>query len=115
MITDKLTATHHFLEELAKQAGKASFMPASEIGLALQYLEENGIPNNKHEDYKYCNIEAILRKEFKTIVGKEIALTGNDLKSNYFIKDAYNMYVVNGKLILDASETPVNTAVSAIE
>jgi len=115
MITDKLTATHNFLEELAKQAGKAGFMPALEIGAALQYLEENGIPNNKHEDYKYCNIEAVLRKEFKTITGKEIALTANDLKSNYFIKDAYNIYVVNGKLILDASEIPANTVLSAIE
>src|ERR1700761_9379142 len=115
MITDKLTATHHFLEELAKQAGKASFMPASEIGLALQYLEENGIPNNKHEDYKYCNIEAVLRKEFKTISGKEIALTLNDLKSNYFVQEAYNIYVVNGKLISDAPGFPDGLALSSIE
>jgi Fe-S cluster assembly protein SufD len=115
MITDKLTATHHFLEELAKQAGKATFMPASEIGTALQYLEENGIPNNKHEDYKYCNIEAILRKEFKTIIGKEISLTVNDLKSNYYINDAYNIYVVNGKLNSEASETPLKSQISVIE
>ncbi|HTA63111.1 MAG TPA: Fe-S cluster assembly protein SufD [Bacteroidia bacterium] len=115
MITDKLTATHNFLEELAKQAGKAGFMPASEIGLALQYLEEKGIPNNKHEDYKYCNIEAVLRKEFKTITGKEIALAATDLKKNYFIKDAYNVYVVNGKLIAEISEVPVNAALLAID
>src|ERR1700752_1972497 len=115
MITDKLTATHNFLEELAKQAGKAGFMPASEIGLALQYLEEKGIPNNKHEDYKYCNIEAVLRKEFKTITGKEIALAANDLKKNYFIKDAYNVYVVNGKLIAEISEVPANAALLAID
>jgi len=115
MITDKLTATHNFLEELAKQAGKAGFMPASEIGLALQYLEEKGIPNNKHEDYKYCNIEAILRKEFKTIAGKEIALAATYLKKNYFIKDAYNVYVVNGKLITEISEVPDNAAFLAID
>ena len=115
MITDKLTATHNFLEELAKQAGKAGFMPTSEIGLALQYLEEKGIPNNKHEDYKYCNIEAILRKEFKTITGKEIALAATDLKKNYFIKDAYNIYVVNGKLISEICETPANATPLAID
>src|ERR1035437_3320847 len=106
MVTEKLTFTHSFLEELAKSSGKANFMPATEIGLALQYLEEKGIPNAKHEDYKYCNIESILRKEFKTISGKEIALVGNDLKKKYFIKDAYNIYVVNGKLLVDISETP---------
>lgn len=115
MITDKLTATHQFLEELSKHAGKVAFMPASEIGLALQYLEEKGIPNNKHEDYKYCNIETILRKEFKTISGKEIAVNANDLKKNYFIKDAFNLYVVNGKLISDASEIPANTTISSID
>ena len=114
MVTDKLTFTHNFLEELAKSCGKANFMPANEIGLALQYLEEKGIPNAKYEDYKYCNIEGILRKEFKTISGKEIAVDVTDLKKKYFIKDAYNIYVVNGKLI-EGSETPDKSSLSAID
>ncbi len=114
MVTDKLTFTHNFLEELAKSSGKANFMPAAEIGIALQYLEEKGIPNSKHEDYKYCNIEAILRKEFKTISGKEIATEISDLKKKYFIKDAHNIYVVNGKLI-DVSEAPDKASFSAID
>ncbi|HKC67591.1 MAG TPA: SufD family Fe-S cluster assembly protein, partial [Bacteroidia bacterium] len=103
MITDKLTATHNFLEELAKQAGKAGFMPAGEIGLALQYLEEKGIPNNKHEDYKYCNIEAILRKEFKTITGKEVFVNSESFKQT-FSKDTYSIHVVNGKLFSHSAE-----------
>jgi len=114
MITDKLTATHQFLEELTKHAGKVDFMPASEIGLALQYLEENGIPNNKHEDYKYCNIEAILRKEFKTISGKENDLTIPDLKQNYVIRSAYNIYVFNGKLHSDPRDFPEGVSVLPI-
>jgi len=115
MVTDKLTFTHSFLDELAKSSGKANFMSATEIGLALQYLEEKGIPNAKHEDYKYCNIEAILRKEFKTISGKEIIVDGNELKKKYFIKDANNIYVVNGKLLVDISETPEKTTLSTID
>jgi Fe-S cluster assembly protein SufD len=114
MITDKLTATHQFLEELSKHAGKVSFMPASEIGLALQYLEEKGIPNNKHEDYRYCNIEAILRKEFKTISGKEIDLTIPDLKQNYTIRSAYNIYVFNGKLHSDPHDFPEGVSILPI-
>ena len=114
MITDKLTATHQFLEELTKHSGKANFMPASEIGVALQYLEEKGIPNNKNEDYKYCNVEAILRKEFKTISGKEVSINTEDIKSRYFIKGAYNLYSVNGKLLLDISEIPEQTSVLSI-
>jgi Fe-S cluster assembly protein SufD len=113
MVTDKLTFTHNFLEELDKSSGKANFMPANEIGVALQYLEEKGIPNAKHEDYKYCNIESILRKEFKTISGKEIE--AKDVKKNCFIKDACNIYILNGKLITDISETPEKSTLSAID
>ncbi|MGZ3864128.1 MAG: Fe-S cluster assembly protein SufD [Bacteroidia bacterium] len=112
MVTDKLTFTHSFLEELDRSSGKASFMPANEIGTALQYLEEKGIPNAKVEDYKYCNIEAILRKEFKAMDGKELAVA--DLKKDHFIKDAYNIYVVNGKLVSE-SETPEKGSLSAID
>src|ERR1700751_2715503 len=106
MVTDKLTFTHNFLEELDKSSGKATFMPANEIGAALQYLEEKGIPNAKHEDYKYCNVEAILRKEFKTIGGKEIELTIPDLKQNYAVRSAYNIFVFNGKLHSDPRDFP---------
>lgn len=112
MVTDKLTFTHNFLEELDRSSGKASFMPANEIGTALQYLEEKGIPNAKHEDYKYCNIEAFLRKEFKTIDGKELGVT--DLKKNQYVKDAYNIYVVNGRPVAE-SETPEKGNLSAID
>ncbi|HWY37491.1 MAG TPA: Fe-S cluster assembly protein SufD [Bacteroidia bacterium] len=106
MVTDKLTATHQLQEELTKSSGKAGFMPVHEIGLALQYLEEKGIPNAKHEDYKYCNIEAVLRKEFKTLSGKEIDADVTAIKKKYFLEGAYNIYVVNGKLLVNASETP---------
>ena len=114
MVTDKLSFTHQFTEELTKHSGKV-FMPASEIGFALQYLEEKGIPNNKHEDYKYCNIEAILRKEFKIIAGIEHSVDANGLKNSYFIMGAYNLYVVNGKLIVGASEIPAGITVSDID
>ncbi len=115
MVTDKLSFTHQFTEELSKHSGKVAFMPALEIGLALQYLEENGIPNNKQEDYKYCNIEAILRKEFKAISGKEIAFDEPALKTKYNIKDVHNIYVVNGKLALNISEIPANFIVLDID
>ena len=111
MVTDKLSVTHQFTEELSKHSGKAAFMPASEIGRALQYIEENGVPNNKQEDYKYCNIEAILRKEFKTIFGEELLVDENDLKGSYYTNGFYNLYIVNGKLSIDASEIPANMVV----
>ncbi len=115
MITDKLTVTHNFLDELAKHAGKANFMPADEIGKALQCLETQGIPNNKNEDYKYCNIEAVIRKDFKTITGKENSFVADELKKKYAIKNTCNIFIVNGKLISEISEIPENTNVSSID
>ena len=115
MITDRLTATHHFIEELAKQAGKSSFMPASEIGLALQYLEENGIPNNKSENYKYCNIETILRKEFKVLDGREHPEASETLRTKYAVKGAYNIFIENGKLVPSISDVPDKTVLLPIE
>ncbi|HXB41766.1 MAG TPA: Fe-S cluster assembly protein SufD [Bacteroidia bacterium] len=115
MVTDKLTVTHQLSEELSKISGKAGFMPAKEIGIALQYLEENGIPNNKHEDYKYCNTEAVIRKEFKNINGREISIQEKDLKQNYYVEGAYNIYVLNGKLSLEYSEFPSSAIITAVE
>jgi hypothetical protein len=45
----------------------------------FRYLEDKGIPNNKHEDYKYCNIEAVLRKEFKAVEQSFNELTNADI------------------------------------
>ena len=114
MVADKLTVTHQLSEQLSKISGKAGFMPADEIGKALQYLEENGIPNNKHEDYKYCNIEAVIRKEFKTINGKEL-FSDKNLKQNYYVNGTCNIYVVNGKLNKQYSESVSGAIITAME
>ena len=105
MLTDKLTVTHRLSEELSKISGKAAFMPAAEIGNALQYLEENGLPNNRTEAYKYCNTEAIIRKEFKALDGRELAAEA-DIRKDYYVEGAYNVYLVNGKLDTANSELP---------
>ncbi|MBS1646641.1 MAG: Fe-S cluster assembly protein SufD [Bacteroidetes bacterium] len=111
MITDKLTVTHQFLEELAQHAGKAHFMPSDEIGQALQCLETQGIPNSKNESYKYCNIEAILRKNFKTISGKEQVVSFSEIKKQYAVQEAYNLFIVNGHICTD--ELEVSSAIKA--
>lgn len=103
MLAEKLTVTHQLSEELSRISGKAGFMPMAEIGKALQYLEEHGIPNNKQENYKYCNVEAIIRREFKSLGGKEINDLRN-LQNRYYVNGAYNLYLVNGRLIEECSE-----------
>ena len=66
-VETKSAVTQNLLEQLQSKATKVEFMPDAEIISAIRHLEDKGIPNNKNEDYKYCNIEAVLRKEFKQV------------------------------------------------
>jgi Fe-S cluster assembly protein SufD len=106
MITEKSIITSNLLEQLQKHAGKVGFMPDDEIVDAIRLLEDKGIPNNKHEDYKYCNIESVLRKEFKTVEQSFDELTHNDI-APFKLDEAINVVVVNGNYQVDLSEKMV--------
>lgn len=106
MITEKSIITSNLLEQLQKHAAKVGFMPDDEIVDAIRLLEDKGIPNNKHEDYKYCNIESVLRKEFKTVEQSFDELTHNDI-APLKLDEAINVVVVNGNYQVDLSEKMV--------
>ena len=105
-IDTKSTVTQTLLEQLQKHAGKVGFMPDDEIVDAIRLLEDKGIPNNKHEDYKYCNIESVLRKEFKTVEQSFDELTHNDI-APLKLDEAINVVVLNGNYQVDLSEKMV--------
>ena len=92
---NKSAVTQTLLDQLQSKSSKVAFMPDAEIISAIRYLEDKGIPNNKHEDYKYCNIEAVLRKEFKTVEQAFNELTNADI-APLKIDEAINLVVVNG-------------------
>ena len=106
MITEKSIITSNLLEQLQKHAAKVGFMPDDEIVDAIRLLEDKGIPNNKHEDYKYCNIESVLRKEFKTVEQSFNELTHSDI-APLKLDEAINVVVVNGNYQVDLSEKMV--------
>lgn len=93
MIDTKSNITQNLIDALAS-GNKIAFMPDAAVMDAIRFVEENGIPNNKHEDYKYCNLEAVFRKEFKTIGNKFNTLTNVD---THKLKDCINVVVVNGE------------------
>ena len=95
VVDNKSAVTQNLLEQLQKNSGKIAFMPDTEIVSAIRLLEDKGIPNNKHEDYKYCNIEAVLRKEFKSVEQAFNELTNTDI-APLKIDEAINLVVVNG-------------------
>lgn len=103
VVENKSAVTQNLLEQLQKNASKIAFMPDAEIVSAIRYLEEKGIPNNKHEDYKYCNIEAVLRKEFKIVEQSFNELTNAEI-APLKIDEAINLVVVNGVYNVALSE-----------
>lgn len=113
MITEKVNVTQSLLDGLSDQGNKISFMPDVAVVEAIRLLEEKGIPNNKHEDYKYCNLEAVLRKEFKKVDG---SFNLSIQTEKYKLKNAIHIIVVNGEYQSDLSDQhPLLTACSLAE
>lgn len=93
MIAEKSHTAQNIIEKISPTASKVGFVDDSVLTKALLYLENTGIPNNKHEDYKYCNMDAILKKEFKNIGQKLNGIT--DIE-RYKLEDTITLVVVNG-------------------
>ncbi len=107
----KSAVTQQLMESLQKQAPKIAFIPDEEIVAAIRQLEEKGIPNNKHEDYKYCNIEAYMRREFKSVEQSFRNLDVSDIGA-YKIDEAINLVVLNGSYSAELSEKVIAKGIS---
>lgn len=107
----KSAVTQQLTEQLQKQASKIAFIPDEEIVAAIRQLEDKGIPNNKHEDYKYCNIEAYIRREFKSVEQDFGSLGANDL-APYKLDEAINLVVLNGRYSPELSEKVIAKGIS---
>ncbi len=93
IVDSKSSVTQNILDALGKSGNKIAFIPDQALVNAIRYIDENGFPNNKHEDYKYCNVEAILRKEFKTVKNQFNPYVSVD---QFKLKDCFNIVVING-------------------
>lgn len=100
---NKSAVTQTLLEQLQKHASKIAFMPDEEIVSAIRQIEEKGIPNNKHEDYKYCNIESYIRREFKSIEQTFNDVSNTDI-APFKLEEAVNIVVLNGTYSEELSE-----------
>jgi Fe-S cluster assembly protein SufD len=101
MLDTKTNITQTILNALTKSGNKIAFMPDTAVVEAIRHIEEKGVPNNKHEDYKYCNLEAVLRRDFKSIGNKFNPVTKVD---QHKLKDCYNIVVLNGEYSADLSD-----------
>lgn len=101
MIAEKTNTAQNLLEAISPSAGKVDFINDRTLSEALLFLENKGIPTNKHEDYKYCNLDAILRKEFKNITQK---FTVPGSLKHYLLEDAVTLVVLNGNYSPELSD-----------
>lgn len=93
MIAEKTNTAQLIIDKISSSAGKVDFVNNEMLSKALLYLENVGIPTNKHEDYKYCNVDGIFKKEFKNIEQKLNSVTDiNKFKLN----NALTIVIVNG-------------------
>jgi len=101
MIAEKTNTAQQIIETVSASAGKVSFMNDSVLTKAIFYLENKGIPTNKHEDYKYCNIDAIFKKEFKQLTQKLNEVVSID---EFKLQDTISLVVVNGNFSENLSD-----------
>jgi Fe-S cluster assembly protein SufD len=91
-LENKTSTAQNLIAQLNATADKNTLIGFEQIGEALQYLEANGIPTAKNEEYKYCNVDAIFRKEFKQVGNKTVQ--PSQLPS---FEGGMNVYIVNGR------------------
>jgi Fe-S cluster assembly protein SufD len=93
MIAEKSNTAQQIIDQISAGAGKVDFIDNTMLSKALLHLENSGIPNAKHEEYKYFNADAILKKEFKNIEQKFLDVTNIE---DYKLENTITLVVVNG-------------------
>jgi len=101
MIAEKSNTAQFIIDRIGASAGKVGHVSDDLLSKAMLQLEKNGFPNNRHEDYKYCNLDAILKKEFKNPEQKFSAV--QDL-SSYRLDDTITLVVLNGRYSPELSD-----------
>ncbi len=101
MIVEKSNTAQQLIEAISASAGKVDFVNDRTLSEALLYLENKGIPSNKHEDYKYCNVDAILRKEFKSVTQKFAKV---ESLQSFKLDNAVTLVVLNGNYSEELSD-----------
>ncbi len=95
MIAEKSQTAQKIIDSISASAQKVNFISGNEVEEAFTYLENKGIPNAKHEEYKYCNFDGILKKEFKNFYQKFTEVAASEIKK-YKLNEAINLVVLNG-------------------
>lgn len=106
MIAEKSNTAQNMMDRISASAGKVGYLSDELLGKALVSLENKGFPNNKVEDYKYCNMDAVLKKEFRNIEQKFMSTA--DIKP-FKLDEAVTLVVLNGQFSAALSDKLILT------
>jgi len=93
MVETKTNTAQQIIASISGTAGKVNFINDSALTKALFYLENKGLPTNKHEDYKYCNIDGIFKREFQNLNQKFSSVNSVE---EFKLADTITLVVLNG-------------------
>jgi len=111
MIVEKTSSLHNLREAIGLHAGKVRFISAEVLEKSMIHLEKASIPDSKHEEYKYCNIDGFLRKEFSDFDNEHLSISSAEI-IQYKLKDAINLIFVNGDFREDLSDKLIVKGIS---
>src|SRR4051812_15558454 len=94
MIAERSNTAQEIIERISPGSPKVGFFDGDTVSRALIRLEQKGFPNNKVEDYKYCNLDAILKKEFRNTAQQFAEITEI---TKYKLQDTITLVVINGQ------------------
>lgn len=95
LTAEKNKIVENLQQELSKLGRKNQVMTDEVINQSLSALENMSIPNAKSEEYKYCNPESILRKDFKELNG----VFSDKFEIPEFYNDKCCLIFVNGSYV----------------
>jgi Fe-S cluster assembly protein SufD len=113
MIAEQVNTASLVTRQLSRSGSKVPFMPDTLVGEALRCIERHGIPDAKHEEYKYCNLSGILRKEFRP---SDSPSSDVKVEASVLLNSALNIIVANGHYRADLSDsnTPDGVEITAL-
>jgi Fe-S cluster assembly protein SufD len=70
---------------------------------AIKSFEKQGIPNRKHEEYRYINMELILKDNFN--FSTQSSLSASEIDATKFLRNAITIVIENGVYSKELSST----------
>ena len=99
----RISIQEELLRSLTDYKEKVGFVSDNELSKSLQFIEEHHLPDTKNEEYKYCNVQALLKKNFSSFQAASYQAEKKEVEK-LFLSDCLNLVLVNGNYVPELSD-----------